>query len=156
VKRYLVGAVLVGGLSIVGLLAQKSDQPKTPTTDQSQSSTGQPQTGTTGQSKTAPPAKSKKAAKKTKSKTAIAQWAPCTLPPNNTQFSFWQTCSNVTLNSCTINASCKMANGQSRAATFDTNMVPQCPSDPIFGKTLANTNGYMCCGYAGGPPMCGN
>jgi hypothetical protein len=167
VKKYLVGAVLVGGLSIAGLLAQKSDQPKTPTTDQSKTSTEQSQAGTTAQPKTAAagksqtlppvPPKPKKGAKKTNSKSAAVQWAPCTLPPQTQPFTFWQTCTNVTLNSCTINASCKMATGQSRAATFDTNLVPQCPSAALAGKNLYNNNGTMCCGWAGMPgPYCGN
>ena len=108
--KYLIVAVLVGGLSIAGLLAQKSDQPKTPTTNQSQ-------TGTTDQSKTAPsgpqksgapvaPSKSKKAAKKSKSKSAVAQWGVCQLPPKTTQYSFYQTCTGVALdsNTCIISA----------------------------------------------------
>jgi len=166
--KYLIVAVLVGGLSIAGLLAQKSDQPKTPTTNQSQTSTGQSQTGTTDQSKASPsgpqkngapvaPSKSKKAAKKSK-KSAVAEWGVCQLPPKTTQYSFYQTCAGVALdsNTCIISASCTMMNGQPRAATFDTHLVPSCPSDFFAGKTLYNNNGYMCCNYAGQPTICGN
>jgi cytoskeletal protein RodZ len=164
--KYLIVAVLVGGLSIAGLLAQKSDQPKTPTTDQSQTSTGQSQTSSTDQSNTAPsaksqtfppaPSKSKKAASKGKSKAAAGNWGACQLPPQTTQYSFWQSCTNVALNSCTLNATCQMANGQSRAASFDTNLAPKCPTDyPFQGNNLVNNNGYLCCGYAGMGGFCG-
>jgi hypothetical protein len=158
--KYLIVAVLVGGLSIAGLLAQKSDQPKTPATNPAQ-------TSTTDQSKAAPsgpqkngapvaPSKSKNAKKSKKS--AVAEWGVCQLPPKTTQYSFYQTCTGVALdsNTCIISASCKMMNGQPRAATFDTHLVPSCPSDFFAGKTLYNNNGYMCCNYAGQPTICGN
>jgi hypothetical protein len=159
--KYLIVPLLIGGLSIVGCQAQKSDQPKTPTTDQSQTSTGQSQPDTTHQSQTppvppVPSAQSKKGKGKTKSKNSVAQWAPCTLPPQAYPFTFWQTCSGVTLNGCTINATCQTANGQSRAASFDTNLAPQCPSAPWYGQNLVNSNGQLCCGWAGmGNPICG-
>src|SRR5262245_57191492 len=159
-KGYLGIAVLLGLLVISSLLAQKDDKSQPAATGQSQkaATTSQSQTKKTTKPLTSPPKhtpKSKKATKGKSQKTAAQTWQPCTLPPKHTQYSFWQTCTNVSLNSCTLQASCQMANGQSRNATFDTNQVPQCPSDWFYGTNLYNNNGYMCCGYAGEKNICG-
>ncbi|HEY1139717.1 MAG TPA: hypothetical protein VGE88_05875 [Lysobacter sp.] len=79
----------------------------------------------------------------------------CQLPPKTTQFSFWQTCQNVQLNGCTLQASCRMMDGASRNATFDMSVFPQCYSDFFGGRNLVNNNGKLCCGYAGTPVICG-
>ena len=99
-----------------------------------------------------PPVKPAEAAKSAPPKpTADA----CALPPRTTQFSFWQSCQNVTLNGCTLQASCQMANQTWRNATFDMSQFPNCYSDFFGGRNLYNNNGTLCCGYAGTPVICG-
>ncbi|GAB3092838.1 hypothetical protein [Lysobacter terrae] len=79
----------------------------------------------------------------------------CQLPPKTTQFSFWQTCQNVQMNGCTLQASCRTMDGTWRNATFDMNVFPQCYSDFFGGRNMVNNNGKLCCGYAGTPVICG-
>jgi hypothetical protein len=79
----------------------------------------------------------------------------CALPPKTTQYSFWQSCNDVSMNGCTLQASCRMANGNWRKATFDMSKFGQCYSDPFGGRNLVNSNGTLCCGYAGTPQICG-
>lgn len=79
----------------------------------------------------------------------------CALPPHTAPFTFWDTCQNVTLNGCTLAASCKTANGAWRNATFDMNQFPNCYDAWIDGRNLANLDGKLCCGYAGTPTICG-
>src|ERR1051325_4230255 len=117
-RRYLGIAVLLGFLAISSLLAQKDDKSQPAGADQSQkaATTSKPQTAKTKKPLTSPPKhtpKTKKNLKEKSQNTAAQDWQPCTLPPKTTQFSFWQTCQNVNLNSCTLTASCQMANGQS-------------------------------------------
>lgn len=79
----------------------------------------------------------------------------CSLPPHTTTFSFWNSCSNVTLDGCTLKADCREANGKMRATTFDMSKFGQCYSDIFAGRNLVNENGRLCCGYAGTKKICG-
>lgn len=79
----------------------------------------------------------------------------CSLPPRTTTFSFWNTCSNVVLEGCTLKADCREANGRMRATTFDLSKFDQCHSDFFAGRNLVNDNGKLCCGYAGTKIICG-
>lgn len=79
----------------------------------------------------------------------------CALPPKTTQFSFWSSCKDVAMNGCTLDANCRKADGQWRKATFDMSQFPQCYSDFFGGRNLVNSNGTLCCGYAGTPQICG-
>ncbi|TLY50115.1 MAG: hypothetical protein E6K53_11650 [Gammaproteobacteria bacterium] len=79
----------------------------------------------------------------------------CKLPPKTTVFTFWQSCKNVTLNGCTLQASCQTASQTWRNTTFDMSQFPNCYDAPIDGRNLSNNNGTLCCGYAGTPQICG-
>ncbi|WP_313917675.1 hypothetical protein [Tahibacter sp.] len=79
----------------------------------------------------------------------------CSLPPHTTTFSFWNSCSNVVLDGCTLKADCREANGKTRATTFDMSKFDQCHSDFFGGRNLVNDNGKLCCGYAGTKIICG-
>ncbi|WP_257385794.1 CVNH domain-containing protein [Tahibacter caeni] len=79
----------------------------------------------------------------------------CSLPPHTTTFSFWNSCSNVVLEGCTLKADCREANGKTRATTFDMSKFDQCYSDFFAGRNLVNNNGKLCCGYAGTKMICG-
>lgn len=63
---------------------------------------------------------------------AHTQWAPrtaahaCTFPPRNGPFAFWETCNNVRLNGCTLEASCRQKNRNVRYATLDTAGLANC------------------------------
>ena len=79
----------------------------------------------------------------------------CSLPPHTTAYTFWDSCSNVVLDGCTLKADCREANGKTRATTFDLSKFNQCHSDIFGGRNLVNDNGKLCCGYAGTKMICG-
>jgi hypothetical protein len=79
----------------------------------------------------------------------------CSLPPHTSAFTFWDSCSNVKLEGCTLMADCRERNGKTRATSFDMSKFDQCHSDIFGGRNLVNDNGKLCCGYAGTKTICG-
>lgn len=79
----------------------------------------------------------------------------CSMPPHTTTFSFWDSCTNVSLDGCTLKADCREVNGKMRATTFDMSKFDQCYSDIFAGRNLVNDNGRLCCGYSGTKTICG-
>lgn len=79
----------------------------------------------------------------------------CSLPPKRDPFTFWDSCNNVRMNGCTLEASCRKRDGNYRNTSFDMNKFGQCYSDFFGGRNLVNQNGTLCCGYAGTPQICG-
>lgn len=79
----------------------------------------------------------------------------CALPPRTTPFTFWQSCDNVRMNGCTLEARCQQKNRNVHDATFDMTIFPSCYSDPLGGRNMYNADGKLCCGYAGKPIICG-
>lgn len=82
----------------------------------------------------------------------------CQLPPKTTQFTFWETCKDVKMNGCILEAKCQRAGPghEYRDANFDMEKFPQCYSDFFGGRNMENRDGKLCCGYAGTYQICGN
>ncbi|SDY90189.1 CVNH domain-containing protein [Lysobacter sp. yr284] len=103
----------------------------------------------------APPAAKPAADKALDAALPKAAASACALPPKVDPFTFWDSCKDVRMNGCTLEANCRKADGSWRNATFDMNKFPQCYSDFFGGRNLVNRNGTLCCGYAGTPQICG-
>lgn len=81
----------------------------------------------------------------------------CSLPDwNGGSVNYDKSCKNIEVKDCVIHAQCRRVDGETyRDATFSLDVFyNKCPTS--WGKrTLSNSDGWLCCNWAGQPRMCG-